>query len=143
MNRTNWFNDLKTKAEMNSCAIGIIGVIVGEIHTTANCKVIEIASTLKDLEEAWNTRKPSAPTESPQENSHLDCTMDLEKVESFVNFPIIPLGPLCEVCDCFKCKLLHRCTFKGPTTLVNCVYQCNGIIARNVCQYARKRGFVE
>ena len=84
MDQTNWFNDLKTKADMNSCAIGIIRVITEERNTAASAKLIEIASTLKDLEEAWNAKKAPALTEGPKKINHLDCTVNVTKVQSLL-----------------------------------------------------------
>ena len=61
MNRTNWFNDLETKADMNSCAIGIIGEIMGDGSTLmAYRKLFEIARTLEALEKAWKLKNPPA-----------------------------------------------------------------------------------
>ena len=87
MNRTSWFNDLETKADMNSCAIGIIGEImeiVEENHITATGKLIEIACTLRDLEKAWNAKKPLLQTEAPKEILHPNNTINVAKVESFL-----------------------------------------------------------
>lgn len=84
MKHTNHFIGLETKAEMNSLAIGVIGEIMGEIHTSAFRKVIKIARTLRDLELAWNIKKDSSPQGAPKENSHFDCTIDVAKVESLL-----------------------------------------------------------
>lgn len=84
MNRTNWFNDLETKAEMNSCAIGIIGEIMGERYMASYAKVIKIAITLKALEEAWDVKKAPAETEANMETTHTDCIVNVTKVQSFL-----------------------------------------------------------
>lgn len=55
--RKNWFIGLETKSEMNSLAIGVIGEIMGDISTTAERKVFEIALTLMGLELAWGEKK--------------------------------------------------------------------------------------
>ena len=137
------------KLSLHSYAIGVITSIV-ECSYNADEKVSDISLAIEGMDEAWDdkslpwdyedVKKALPQTEPTKEINHLDCTIDLAKVESFVSFPIIPLGPLCEACDCFKCKLLHHCVIKGPTSLVNCVYQCNGRISRNVCLYVRKKG---
>ena len=85
MNRTNWFYDLETKEQMNSCAIGIIGVIVGEGNTASSTKLIEIASTLRDLEEVWNAKKAPAQTEAPKEICHPQCIVNVTKVQSLLD----------------------------------------------------------
>lgn len=69
--------------------------------------------------------------------------VDTSKIESLVDFPLIPLGHLCNHCDCFRCKKLGRCEIRKPTTVTHCKDECNGRVSRNVCEYARKRGFVE
>lgn len=82
MNQTNWFNDLKNKAEMNSCAIGIIGVIVEERNTASSTKLIEIASTLRDLKEAWDMKKTPLSEGAPKEILHPDCMTNVTKKQS-------------------------------------------------------------
>lgn len=141
------------RTSLHPYTIGVITSIIKEDSYNVDEKLIDISLALEGMDEAWNdkslphdyadAKKPLLQTEAVEEILHPDCTIDLAKVESFVSFPMVPLGPLCEACDCFGCKLLHRCVIKGPTTLVDCVNQCNGRMARNVCQYARKRGFVE
>lgn len=85
LDRKSWFSDLETKADMNSCAIGIIGEIMGSINTTAEKKVVEIACTLRDLQLAWKMKKLSAPTESIKEDDRPNCTIDVSKVESLMD----------------------------------------------------------
>ena len=80
----NWFIDLETKEQMNAAAIGDIEEIMGELHTTTSSKIIEIAITLRDLNQAWNMKKAPASTEAEKEISHLDCNIDISKVESLM-----------------------------------------------------------
>lgn len=82
--RSNWFDGLETKGEMNDLVIGEIEAIMGDLSTSANEKVIEIARALDGLNKAWNAKKDSSPQGAPKENSHLDCTIDLSKVESLL-----------------------------------------------------------
>ena len=84
MNQTNWFNDLETKADMNSCAIGIIREIMGGTHTMAYRKLFEIARTLEALEEAWNAKKAPTSIEAPKEITHPDCIINVTKVQSLL-----------------------------------------------------------
>ena len=84
MNRTSWFNDLETKADMNSLAIGIIVEIMGEEHTMAYRKLFKIARTLEALEEAWNAKNPLLLTEGPEEIVHPKHTINVTKVESLL-----------------------------------------------------------
>ena len=159
MNRTQWMievaNDTGRKHLLPFCE-GITRQLMADSSTSQAEKDLEIARTLRDmlpvlndeslpwdLTEPTDEEKPSAPTESPVEIIHLDCTINISKIEPLLDFPLIPLGPLCEVCDCFRCRLLHRCEIKQPYTLAECKYRCNGRIARNVCQYARKRRMID
>ena len=73
LDRTNWFNDLETKANMNSFAIGIIKEIMGERYMASYAKVAEIACTLRDLEGAWDAKRALLQTdESLLELLHLE-----------------------------------------------------------------------
>lgn len=73
---------------------GIIDIVIGKINTTAEEKVAEVARVLKDMhvvlkDEAfpWDTtdaKKAPLPEEAPKENSHLDCTIDVGKVEDLM-----------------------------------------------------------
>ncbi|MFZ3132850.1 MAG: hypothetical protein WA125_17530 [Desulfosporosinus sp.] len=83
--RRSWFADLNSKAEMNTLAIGIIEEIMGDKSTTVPQKVIEIAYTLRDLNRAWDIKKTPAPTGANEENDHLDCSINVSKVESLVD----------------------------------------------------------
>ena len=84
MDRTNWFNDLETKADMNSCAIGIIGEIMGGTHTMAYRKLFEIARTLEALDKAWNAKNPLLLTEGTEEILHPDCMLNVTKAQSLL-----------------------------------------------------------
>ena len=87
-NRKNWFTELNTKADMNSFAIGVIGEIMSDPSTTAVSKVIDIALTLRGMNLAWDIKKTPAKG-AEEENDHFNCSINLEKVESF-----------CEGCKC-------------------------------------------
>ena len=76
-----------------------------------------------------DAKKPSAPTESPKENSHLDCTIDVEKAESLVDFPLIPVSPECKRCDCFTCVYLFECY--GDS--IYCKTECRGTKRTYLC----------
>ena len=84
MDQTNWFYDLETKEQMNSCAIGIIGEIMGEESTIAHRKLFKIARTLEALEEAWNAKNPLLLTEGTEEICHPDCIVNVTKVQSLL-----------------------------------------------------------
>ena len=84
MDRTNWFNDLETKADMNSCAIGIIGEIMGGRHTHSREKVRQITITLRALEEAWNAKKAPTAIEAPRETIQPQCIVNVTKVQSLL-----------------------------------------------------------
>jgi len=83
--RISWFANLQTKAEMNTLAIGIIEEIMGHKGTTIPQKVLEIACTLRDLNRAWGAKEAPAPTGAKGKNDHLDCSINLDKVESLVD----------------------------------------------------------
>ena len=84
LDRKNWFADLETKADMNSCAIGIIWEIMGEKRTMAYRKLFEIARTLEALEKAWNAKNPLLLTEGIEEILHPDCVINVTKVQSLL-----------------------------------------------------------
>ena len=67
MDRTSWFNDLETKANMNSFAIGIIKEIMGERYMASYAKVTEIEKTLKGLEKTWDAKRALLQTGTPKE----------------------------------------------------------------------------
>ena len=67
MDRTSWFNDLETKANMNSFAIGIIKEIMGERYMASYVKIVEIDRTLRALEGAWDAKKALLQTGTPKE----------------------------------------------------------------------------
>jgi hypothetical protein len=80
-----WFADLKTKAEMNTLAIGIIEEIMGDKSTKAWQKVLEVACTLRDLNRAWDAKTTLAPTGAKEENIQTKCSMDSSKIPSLVD----------------------------------------------------------
>ena len=84
MDHKNWFYDLETKEQMNSCAIGIIGEIMGEESTIAYRKLFKIARTLEALEEAWNAKNPLLLTEGTEEIVHPYCIVNVTKVQSLL-----------------------------------------------------------
>jgi len=134
LSRKNRFIDLKNVAEMNSMAIGIIGVIVGEIHSTAEEKVVEIARNLKDMNQALDAKKASASTEAQGEILHPKCSIDLSKIESLVDFPLVKRGPNCEICKCFNCGELIECHVIKPSTMHHCACFCGGKLPIKVCK---------
>ena len=153
LSRKNRFIDLKNVAEMNSMAIGIIGVIVGEIHSTTEEKVVEIARTLKDVDQALDAKKGSALTEARGEITHLNCiinpekvesfkrqwnSIDISKVESLVAFPLTERGPNCEICKCFNCGELIECRVIEPSALFHCASLCIGLYPIESCKYFDK-----
>jgi hypothetical protein len=84
LDRINWFNNLETKADMNSCAIGIIGKIMDEKGTHSQEKVSQIAITLRGLKAAWNAKKTPAVTEVEGKILHPDCIVNVTKKQSFL-----------------------------------------------------------
>jgi len=136
MDRSGWFIDLETKAQMNTNAIGIIEEIMGEIHTTAEEKVVGIAQTLQGLNQAWNMKKDSSPQGAPKETIQPKCSIDVSKVESLVDMPHDDLG--CLKCDCFLCGNLGTCHILLPTTLYHCLHKCEGKHSVTNCEHRPK-----
>jgi len=119
----NRFHDLETKAEMNSLAIGAIEEIMGDLSAPAASKLVGIAQWLRDLNLAWKMKE--APQQRDlEEISHLDCSINLESVESLVAFPLTKRGPNCETCKCFNCGELIRCNSIKPSALYHCGHVC-------------------
>ena len=80
-----WYG-LETRADMNSFAIGVIWEIVGHANTSDAEKVREIFGMLGELERRkrnLDTKKPSAPTESPREIYHPYLSTETLKLEPF------------------------------------------------------------
>ena len=138
MPRKNWFIDLETKAQMNTNAIGIIEEIMGNIHTTAEEKVVGIAQTLQGLNQARNMKKDSSPQGAPKETIQPKCNIDLARVESLVDMPLIKLCPACAECDCFLCGNLGTCHILLPTTLYHCLHKCEGKHSVTNCEHRPK-----
>jgi len=135
LDRSTWFAGLQTKEQMNTLVIGEIEVIMGDLSTSADVKVLEIARALDGLNKAWNVKKDLAPTRSEQEIIHHHCNINIERVESLVDFPLIGCGPACELCLCFKCEHLTHCHAFEPTTVHYCKDQCRGTEAVHDCQW--------
>ena len=132
---------------LDTHAIGVITVIMGDLSTSAKEKVVEVNRTLRDLDIVkrdeslpWDTDAKKTPTamEVPQEIYHLDCTIDLSRVESLLGFPLIERGPACNRCQCFKCNQLPDCHYLEPTTLHYCRIQCKGRTRVRDCEKADK-----
>ena len=134
----NTFLDYETKAEMNSMAVGRIEVVMGELDTYADKKVISIARILSELNQAWNMKKDSSPQGAPKETIQPQCTIDLARVESLVGFPLIERGPACSECDCFGCKHLYYCHLISPSTLHYCGKKCKGMVGIGNCEDSDK-----
>lgn len=96
MDRKQWMVDTANatgRKHLATFAIAVIKQIMSE-NTTAEVKEVEIAQTLKDLDAAYgdeslpwdltDIKKPSAPTESPNQNLQSKCTINVTKVESFL-----------------------------------------------------------
>jgi len=137
--RRSWFADLESKAEMNTLAIGIIGEIIVNKSSTVSQKVLEVACTLRDLNCAWDVKTTPAPTGANEENIQAKCSMDVAKVESLVDFPLVELGPECRECLCFKCPRLGGCRDFRPTTMHHCRELCRGIYAVMSCRLIDKK----
>jgi len=138
MNRTKWMIDsVKSngKQSLHAFTIGIITEIVGEIHTTADAKVIEIYRTLRDLELVWNAKEPLLQTEAPKEISHVYSIIDVAKSEPLASFPMIDLGPSCKECQCFTCSRLDNCHLLLPRTMEYCKHECLGRMSTRDCRY--------
>ena len=124
----NWFvNAIRVH---NALANERIEEIMGDLSTTAKQKVMEISIELYEL----NAKKALLLTEPPKENSHLDCTINLEKAESLLAFPLAELSPECKKCQCFTCSNLFGCTICSSNTLGSCLKVCRGIVAIEHCE---------
>lgn len=134
----NWFDGLNTKEEMNSMVIGEMEIVMGDLSTTADVKVLEIARSLDRLNKAWNAKKALLQTEPPKENTLFHSTIDVGQVESLVGFPIVERGPSCKICDCFKCNKLPNCHIEFPTTSHFCEKICGGIVGIVRCSFKLK-----
>jgi len=95
--RRPWFADAKKCGgipRMHSIAIGVISAIMNDRCRTSDEKVSETLGTLSNMNETFNdksipdgsldAKKAPALTEARKENTHLDCTIDLSKVESLI-----------------------------------------------------------
>ena len=79
---------------LNDLTIGIIREIVKESNTPTAVKLAEIERTLKDLDEIYHdksfsydvtdVKKAPALTEAVKKINHLDCTVNVTKVQSLL-----------------------------------------------------------
>jgi len=146
-----------------------VKVIMGDLSTTSDEKVIEIARELIRMDRTemddslpMDVKKPLLQTEAPKENYHLDCNIDwteikssekawtqealdnaiigidLAKVESLLDFPLIERGPSCKECNCFKCNKMPDCHILFPTAQHFCEKICGGKIGVANCEYRPK-----
>ena len=136
--RSTWFDGLQTKTEMNSLVIGEIEAIMGDLSTSADVKVLEVARALDGLSKAWDAKKTLAPTRAEEEIIHHHCNIDIERIESLLDFPLIERGPSCKECDCYNCNKLPDCHILFPTTLHFCEKICDGTIGVANCDYGPK-----
>lgn len=83
--KLDWFAGLETKAEMNSIVIGEMEIIMGDLSTSADVKVLQVARSLDRLSKAWNAKKPLLQTGAEKEISQVDCTIDVSKVEPLLD----------------------------------------------------------
>ncbi|MCO1599781.1 hypothetical protein [Desulfosporosinus nitroreducens] len=98
MDRKAWFIDFAKVAgrkNLNAYAIGVIkSILCCDCNDPAK-QVAEIHNATESLVEVFNdeslpwdvmdVKKASAPTETVEEISHLDCTIDVSKVEPLVD----------------------------------------------------------
>ena len=96
-----------------------------------------------------DAKKPLLQTEAQREITHLNCTIDPEKVESFksqwnsidlskieslADFPLVKRGPDCEICKCFNCGELIECHHTRPSALYHCGSLCKGLLPIKECK---------
>ena len=136
--RTNHFDGLETKAEMNSLVIGEIEEIMGDLSTNADSKVLEVARALDCLNKAWDMKKALLQAEPEEKFIHHQCNVGIQKVQSLIDFPLIERGLMCKECDCFKCNKLPNCHIEFPTTLHWCEEICSGMFGTVNCMYGAK-----
>ena len=82
--RATWFDGLQTKAEMNSLTIGEIESIMGDLSTSADVKVLEVARALDGLSKAWDAKNGSSPQGAPKEISQEHCTTEKWSLEEIM-----------------------------------------------------------
>lgn len=136
---TNWFANLETKAQMNSLAIGAIEEIMGDLSTPAPSKLVGIARWLRELDLAWNAKKAPVSAGAVEKISQPNCSIDLSRIESLVDFPLVGYGDGCKKCTCFECKDLGNCYIYNPTTVLFCTTQCRGEFERYSCKFFETR----
>lgn len=97
MDRRPWFIDFarrKGRERLNAYFVAVIKSIRYCDHVLAK-QIDEIDNAIRAFDEAFydeslpwdtmDTKKPSAPTESPKKIHQPDCTINLAKVEPFVD----------------------------------------------------------
>jgi len=129
MSRKVW-TGLETKAELDAYFAGEAEEIMGDLSTTARQKVMEISIELYEL----NAKKALLPAEPPREIIQEHYTINLEKVEPLLAFPLVELSPECKKCRCFTCSRLFGCTICSSNTLESCLKVCRGIVAIEHCE---------
>ena len=143
MNQQHWIVFAKDDGIKNLACLfeAEIREIMGDISTSAQTKVVEIARQLMYMDRvkmddslSMDAEKPPAETEGPRKINHLDCTIDLEKVEPLLAFPLVELSPECKKCQCFTCSRLFGCTICSSNTLGSCLKVCCGIVAIEHCE---------
>ena len=95
--RKPWFVNSKKHGgirHMHALAIGVTSAIMNDRGRTSDEKVSETLGTLSNMNGTFNdksipdgsldAKKAPALTEARKENTHLDCTIDLSKVESLI-----------------------------------------------------------
>ncbi len=125
--------------------IGNIRSIVAGSYS-ADQKVLEINETLIVLDQVkddnslpWDAKKTPVSAGAEKGKSHLNCIMDVSRIESLVEFPLIELGPMCKECQCFKCSQLGSCRILPPSNLHSCQNVCKGLLApMNNCKDAKE-----
>jgi len=137
--RKKWFDGLQTKEQMNSLVIGEIEAIMGDLSTNADSEVLKVARSLDRLNKAWDAKKALLQAEPEEKFIHHHCNVDIQKVQSLLDFPLIERGPMCKICDCFNCNKLPDCNIKFPTTLQFCEKKCAGKIGIVFCEYKGKK----
>lgn len=151
MNELKWMTEIAKefgRTHLHAFTTGIIGVVIGEIGTTAEEKVVEVVRILRDMrvvfdDEAYpwdvtDAKKDSSPQGAPKENFHLDCTIDLSRVKSLIDFPLTERGPNCKECKCFDCGELIECHVIKPSAMHHCAYFCEGRLPTKACKYFDK-----
>ena len=146
MNQQHWIVFAKDdgRRKLHNLFEAEVREIMGDISTSAQTKVVEIARQLMYMDRvkmddslSMDAEKPPAETEGAKEINHLDCTMDVAKIESLVDFPLVELGPECNTCDCFACSSLSDCRMIPGNHIMFCKDICRGTVGIGRCQFAK------